>query len=57
MQIKATNQGLLDWTGDLLAVGIVEGETKLAGNIATLDEKLAGTIAELIADEELNLFL
>ncbi|MGF1588623.1 MAG: leucyl aminopeptidase [Pleurocapsa sp.] len=52
MQIKATNTALLDWTGDLLAVGILEGETKLSGDLAKLDEKLTGTIAELIADEE-----
>ncbi|MFM2311540.1 MAG: hypothetical protein RLZZ04_816 [Cyanobacteriota bacterium] len=52
MQIKATDQSLLNWTGDLLAVGIVEGETELRGDLTTLDEKLAGTIAELIADEE-----
>ncbi|MEO1339684.1 MAG: leucyl aminopeptidase [Cyanobacteria bacterium J06635_13] len=52
MQIKATEQALLDWTGDFLAVGIAEGETELSGDLATLDEKLAGTISELIADEE-----
>ncbi|PSB12825.1 leucyl aminopeptidase [Pleurocapsa sp. CCALA 161] len=52
MQIKATEQALLDWTGDLLAVGITEGETKLTGDLATLDEKLAGTIADLIAEDE-----
>ena len=52
MQIKATDKALLDWTGDLLAVGIAEGETELTGDLAALDEKLAGTIAELIAEEE-----
>ena len=52
MQIKATDTALLDWTGDLLAVGILEGETDLSGDLAKLDEKLAGTITELIADEE-----
>ncbi|HEY9771639.1 MAG TPA: leucyl aminopeptidase [Coleofasciculaceae cyanobacterium] len=52
MQIKATNTALLDWTGDLLAVGISEGETELSGDLAKLDEKLTGTISELIADEE-----
>ncbi len=51
MQIKATNTALLDWTGDLLAVGVLEGETK-SGDLAKLDEKLAATISELIADEE-----
>lgn len=52
MQIKATDTTLLDWTGDLLAVGIAEGETELSGDLATLDEKLSGTIVELIAEEE-----
>ena len=52
MQIKATDTPLLDWTGDLLAVGIFEGETELSADLAKLDEKLAGTISELIADEE-----
>ncbi|MEO1005810.1 MAG: leucyl aminopeptidase [Cyanobacteria bacterium J06638_38] len=52
MQIKATDKALLDWTGSLLAVGILEGETELSGDLAKLDEKLAGTISELIADEE-----
>ena len=52
MQIRATDTALLDWTGDLLAVGIFEGETELSADLAKLDEKLAGTISELIADEE-----
>ena len=52
MQIKATDTALLDWTGDLLAVGILEGETELSGDLAELDEKLSGIISELIAEEE-----
>ncbi|GAB4551220.1 MAG: leucyl aminopeptidase [Pleurocapsa sp.] len=52
MQIRATETTLLDWTGDLLAVGILEGETELAEDLARLDEQLAGTISELIAEEE-----
>ncbi|MGL4884351.1 MAG: M17 family peptidase N-terminal domain-containing protein, partial [Waterburya sp.] len=52
MQIKATNKVLLDWTGDLLAVGIFEEQTELEGDLAKLDEKLAGVISELIAEEE-----
>ncbi|WP_036484522.1 leucyl aminopeptidase [Myxosarcina sp. GI1] len=52
MQIKATTTSLLDWTGDLLAVGIFEGETELAGDLAKLDDKLAGIVKELIAEEE-----
>ena len=52
MQIRATDTTLLDWTGDLLAVGILEGETELTGDLAKLDEKLAGILTELIAEEE-----
>ena len=52
MQIKATDKALLDWTGDLLAVGIAEGETELSGDLASLNEKLAGAISELITDED-----
>ncbi|MGL5079097.1 MAG: leucyl aminopeptidase [Waterburya sp.] len=52
MQIKATDKALLDWTGDLLAVGIFEDKTELEGDLAKLDEKLAGIISELIAEEE-----
>ncbi|MGB5632028.1 MAG: leucyl aminopeptidase [Waterburya sp.] len=52
MQIKSTDTALLDWTGGLLAVGILEGETELSGDLAKLDQKLAGTVSELIADEE-----
>ena len=52
MQITATATKLLDWQGDLLAVGINEGETKLSGDLAKLDEQLAGTLSESIADEE-----
>ena len=52
MQIKATDTALLDWTGDLLAVGIFEGETELSADLAKLDEKLSSSISELIADEE-----
>ena len=52
MQITATATKLLDWQGDLLAVGILEGETELSGDLAKLDEKLAGTLSESIADED-----
>ncbi|BAZ44337.1 leucyl aminopeptidase [Chondrocystis sp. NIES-4102] len=52
MQIKATDKALLDWTGDLLAVGILEEQTALEGDLASLDEKLAGIISEIITEEE-----
>ncbi|AFZ34110.1 cytosol aminopeptidase [Stanieria cyanosphaera PCC 7437] len=52
MQILATDRSLLDWTGDTLAIGIFEGQTELTGELAQLNEQLAGTIQELIAVEE-----
>ena len=52
MQITATATKLLDWQGDLLAVGILEGDTKLSKDLAKLDEQLAGMLSELITDEE-----
>ncbi|MEM8829138.1 MAG: leucyl aminopeptidase [Cyanobacteria bacterium P01_G01_bin.19] len=52
MKISATATKLLDWTGSFLAVGILENETELSGDLAKLDEQLAGTISELIAEEE-----
>ena len=52
MQIQATDTSLLDWTGDALAIGLFEKATELSGDRAGLDEKLAGTIKELIAETE-----
>jgi len=52
MQIRATNTTVLDWTGDALAIGIWEDAIELTGDLAQLDEKLAGTIEELIEEEE-----
>ncbi|MDJ0682366.1 MAG: M17 family peptidase N-terminal domain-containing protein, partial [Xenococcaceae cyanobacterium MO_167.B52] len=52
MQIQATDKSILDWTGDILALGFYEGATELTGDLAQLDQKLAGTLQELITDEE-----
>lgn len=52
MQIKGTDKSFLDWTGDALAVGLWEDKVEISGDLAQLDEKLAGTIAELIEEAE-----
>jgi leucyl aminopeptidase len=52
MEIRATDTPRLDWTGDALAVGLFEEETTLTGDLAQLNEKLAGTISELIEETE-----
>lgn len=52
MEIRATDTPRLDWTGDTLAVGLFEDSVELTGDLAQLDEKLAGTLKELIEETE-----
>jgi len=56
MDIRVTNISSLEWTGDAIALGFFEGAEdltgELTGDLAQLDTKLAGTIAELIAEME-----
>lgn len=52
MEVRATNTPLLEWAGDGLAVGLFEEATELTGDLAALDEKLAGVLKELISEEE-----
>ncbi len=52
MQIQGIETSKLDWKGDILALGIFEGETEFTGELAQLNEKLSGTIEELIAETE-----
>jgi leucyl aminopeptidase len=52
MEIRATDTPRLEWTGDALAVGLFEDAVDLTGDLAQLDEKLAGNIKELIEETE-----
>ena len=52
MKFNALDTEPLDWSGDALAVGLFEDGVTLTGDLATLDEKLAGTLSELIEDAE-----
>jgi leucyl aminopeptidase len=52
MDLRATDTLCLDWSGDGLAIGLFEDQVELAGDLATLDSKLAGTLKELIAEVE-----
>ncbi len=52
MEIGASNTPLSDWSGDGLAVGLFEDGLELTGDLAALDQKLAGALKELIEDEE-----
>jgi leucyl aminopeptidase len=52
MTIRPSNTPLLEWTGDTLAVGLFEDAVELTGDLATLDQRFAGILKELIAEEE-----
>ena len=52
MEIRATDTPRLEWTGDALAIGLFEDAVDLTGDLAQLNEKLAGAITELIEETE-----
>jgi leucyl aminopeptidase len=52
MKFSAIDTAALDWSGDALAVGLFEDGVELTGALAQLDEKLAGTLQELIDETE-----
>ncbi len=52
MDIRGTNTPLLDWSGDAIALGLFENETTLTGDLSQLDEKIGGTLTELIEETE-----
>ncbi|MCA1990778.1 MAG: leucyl aminopeptidase [Coleofasciculus sp. S288] len=52
MEIRVTDAPRVDWTGDALAIGLFEDAIELTGDLAQLNEKLAGTLKELIEETE-----
>jgi leucyl aminopeptidase len=52
MEVRATDTSLLEWAGDGLAIALFEDATELTGELAALDQKFAGLLKELIAEEE-----
>jgi leucyl aminopeptidase len=52
MKVRATNTPLLEWVGDGLVVGLFEDNIEITGELANLDQKFAGVLKELIAEEE-----
>lgn len=52
MDLRVTDTAYLDWSGDALAIGFFEEQVELTGDLAALDEKLFGTLKELIAEVE-----
>lgn len=52
MKFSAIETAPLAWSGDALALGFFEDRVDLTGELAQLDEKLAGTLRELIDETE-----
>ncbi|WP_414752351.1 leucyl aminopeptidase [Anabaena sp. CCY 9910] len=52
MAIQLSDKPLLEWAGDTLAIALFEDAVELTGELASLDEKFAGILKELIAEEE-----
>lgn len=52
MEIKISNINKLHWTGDALALVFLEDKVELNEELKQLDEKLDGTIHELITETE-----
>ncbi|XDE63497.1 leucyl aminopeptidase [Arthrospira platensis BEA 1257B] len=52
MEFRATDTNRLDWSGDVLAIGLFEGQVQLSGDLAELNQKLGGTLQELIEESD-----
>lgn len=52
MDFRGIETSRLDWSGDCLAIGLFEDAIELTGDLAELDQKLSGTLSELIAEAE-----
>ena len=52
MNLQGINTSRTDWSGDCLVVGLHEDAVELTGDLAELDQKLSGTLSELIAETE-----
>jgi leucyl aminopeptidase len=52
MDLRGTDTLRLDWSGDCLIIGMFEDTVELTDDLAALDQKLSGTLSELIAEAE-----
>ncbi|MGB3535776.1 MAG: leucyl aminopeptidase [Microcoleaceae cyanobacterium] len=52
MEFRAVETNPLNWTGDVLAIGISQEQLPLSGTLAQLDETLNGTLQELIEEQK-----
>lgn len=52
MDFRGTVTSRIDWSGDCLALGFFEEKVALSGELADLDQALAGTLSELIEETD-----
>lgn len=52
MEFQAVDTAYLAWSGAGLALGLCEEQVELSGDLAELDQRLGGALAELIAETE-----
>ncbi|MEB3228896.1 MAG: leucyl aminopeptidase [Synechocystis sp.] len=52
MQIRGTDYTALTWQGDALALGFFENAVEITSDLAKVDDRLDGTLRELIEEQE-----
>lgn len=52
MEIRGTEHSPLTWSGDALALAFFENAVEITGDLAQLDERLQGTLQELVTEIE-----
>lgn len=50
MDFQGIEASRSNWSGDCLALGLTEDAIELTGDLAAIDQKLSGTLAELMAE-------
>ncbi|MBW4657540.1 MAG: leucyl aminopeptidase [Drouetiella hepatica Uher 2000/2452] len=52
MDLRGIDTPRLEWSGDCLVIGLFEDAVELTDDLTDLDQKLSGTLTELIAEAE-----
>lgn len=52
MKVLGTNDSLLDFSGEGLAIGLFEDKLELSGDLKALDAKLSGLVSEIITEAD-----
>jgi leucyl aminopeptidase len=52
MEFRGMSSARTEWSGDCLVIGMFEDALELTGDLAELDQKLSGTLLELMTESE-----